>query len=244
MCWAEENPLWLTAAVTSIAPLLDHLVALDGKYVLYPGSMQQPASDVMQSMAVLEAASACNLGVTLHRPGVPFMGNEVEKRQLSIDIAAHFADSEDDWVLVFDADMVARKLSPEFIRKDLEESDHLVAEYARYEDPADEGCTAIRGIYRLVSGLSYGPAHYVVWAPTSDGEPVYLWGRPAMHTPYMEALDLSGSLKFDHRNHQRDRGRHDRAWEYYDKRDSLGVERMVENHVQGLDDDWVNISAN
>lgn len=242
MCWADENPLWLTAAVTSIAPLLDHLVALDGKYMLYPGAMQQPSSDVMQSMAVLEAASACNLGVTLHRPSEPFMGNEVQKRQLSIDLAMHFAESEDDWCVVFDADMVARHNGLASARADLEQSDHLVAEYARYEDPADEGCTPIRGIYRLVSGLTYGPAHYCISAPTSDGDRVWLWGNPNLQEPYVDALDLTQTLKFDHRNKKRDRARHDRAWDYYGKRDSLGIERLTETLVQDLDGNWVSIA--
>lgn len=244
LVWADEDPLWLSAAVTSLSPLLDHLVALDGKYVLYPGAMTNGASDVRQSMAVLEAASACHLGVTLHRPTQAYTGNEVEKRQLSVDLAKHFAESEDDWVLVFDADMIARKFSPGFVRNDLEQSDHLVAEYARYEDPADDGFTTIRGLYRLVPSLKYGPAHYTISVEASDGERLWLWGQPAHHTPYMDALDLTGSLGFDHRNTQRDRKRKERVGRYYDKRDALGVEKLGDMFVQNLEGEWVKVSAN
>lgn len=197
----------------------------------------------MQSLAILEAASACNLGVTLHRPVNAYMGNEVEKRQLSVDLAKHFAESEDDWVIVFDADMIARKFDPAFLRKDLEESDHLVAEYARYDDPEHDGFQSIRGIYRLVPSLTYGPAHYTISVATSEGEPLWLWGHPHMHEPYMEALSLTHVLKFDHRNSQRDRNRKDKAASYYEKRDSLGVEALGHNRVLNLNDEWVDVGA-
>lgn len=241
LVWADEDPQWLMAAVTALAPLLDHLVALDGRYMLYPGALSQAASSIDQSRAILEAAAACHLGVTLHRPEAAYVGNEVEKRQLGVRLAQLAKESDDDWMVVFDADMVARKFEPAYIRNDLAGSDHLVAQYGLIEDPGSDGITAVRAIYRLTEGLEYGPAHYCVSAPASDGTRVWLWGNPGIHRPYVEALNLTGVLQFDHRNTNRTLARTERAREYYRKRDMLGVESFGETFVQNLDGDWTPI---
>lgn len=239
LCWYQENPLWLTAAITAIAPALDHLIALDGGYFLYPGALEQPSSNVEQSIAVLEATAACNLGLTLYRPSQPFMENEVEKRNMSLDLAETIKEVDTDWLLVFDADMIARKFDRAYLRQDLQQSDHLVAQYARYESPEDEGFTPVRGMYRFVPGLAYGPAHWCVSAPT-DGPRIWLWGKPDIHEPYAEALDLSSILKFDHRNTRRNSVRAAKVKEYYAQRDALGIERLADTMVQDLDGNWVN----
>lgn len=241
LSWADEKPLWLMAAITAIAPLLDHLVAVDGKYILYPGAIDEPSSNVEQSVAVLEAAAANNIGLTLHRPKEPFYGNEVEKRNLTVQLAHSIKQTEADWVIVFDGDMVARKFDPGYVRYDLEKSDCAVAQYALYESPDSAGFTLLRSVYRVLPGLAYGPSHYSVSVETNDDSRAWLWGNPNFQKPYVDAVDISHSLKFDHRRNQRNPDRSSKANEYYRQRDSLDIERLGETFVQDLDGNWVNV---
>jgi hypothetical protein len=34
--WWDESPTWLAASITSLGRFCDHVVALDGRYALYP----------------------------------------------------------------------------------------------------------------------------------------------------------------------------------------------------------------
>jgi len=249
MCWAEESPTWLYTAVASTGRALDHLVALDGKYALWPGSLDAAASPVEQSQAVLEAAELAGVPVTLHRPTEPFAGNEVEKRNLSLDLALSVAD-EGDWLLVFDADMTLTGLAASF-RDALGAYGGNAAEYARFDtlDPQaltdrdvlarnvtylPTGMSPVRGMYRAIPSLRYGPAHWHVSYDAPDGVR-WLWGVPRRHRPYEGALDLTGSVVFAHRNPARERGRREKAAEYYRLRDATGAERQARLFMEGLD---------
>jgi hypothetical protein len=243
LCWYDESPAWLAATVASFAPLFDHLVALDGAYILFPGALEQPASDVAQANTITEVCAAVNLPLTLYRPTEPFFGNEVEKRNKSLQLAATVRESEDDWYCVVDADLVAHYIA-EDAKQILSESDHIVAEYGQLnvrnvQDLVDEHGVApnmtweeskreaVRGMYRALDGLQYEQAHYVLTAPTSRGK-IYLWGNRNLHQPYVdEALDLTTVVKANHRNSVRERIRAGKARDYYSRRDSQGVEKLI-----------------
>jgi hypothetical protein len=259
LCFYDESPTWLSTAITTMAPAFDYLVAVDGGYELFPGAIDQPASSLECAHAVTEAAYAAGLPLVHYRPSEPFHGNEVEKRNLSFDLARSVSEGEDDWFFVIDADYVGRYVAAD-IKATLAAADDFVsAEYARFDGvdyqaladqgvirsdfaPTRNGYTSVRGIYRALDGLHYESAHYVVAAPTSDGGKIYLWGNPGIHMPYVhETLDVTDYVKIDHRNSSRDRGRNERARAFYDVRDRFGIERLVTYTMVGLDGEPVEI---
>ena len=178
LSWADESPHWLSSCISSFAPTWDHLVAVDGKYLLFPGSLDEPASTVEQSEAVVSTCVGLGLPFTLHRPTTPFEGNEVEKRNLCLRLASAVKKSQDDWYFVVDADNLARSIVG--TRAVLENAPRtcLVAEYAVYhywdrEDAVHPSYGAVlpdkvRGIYRALDGLEYAGAHWMLRAPTSS----------------------------------------------------------------------------
>ena len=226
-------------------------VAVDGCYLLYPNSLKRPASPIEQSHAILEACAAVNLPVTLHRNNEPYYGNEVEKRNLSFDLARQVA-TEDDYFLVFDADEVASYVAGDF-KQQLEDAQPLCADYGVYnyethlqqqkdvnnvESPNDQtSLSRITGIYRNLPKLGYINAHWIVAGMYKD-EPIFLWGNPRMHQPMAEACDLSYYLKLDHRNAQREMNRSMNARRYYAQRDKLGVEALGKTYFEGVDGRW------
>ncbi len=256
LSWYDESPQWLAAAVTSFAPAIDHLVAVDGSYLLYPSSMAHPNSPIEQSQAILEAAASVNLPVTLHRRNEPFYGNEVEKRNFTFELAKTVA-TEDDYFLVFDADEVIHSLAGDF-KQQLQDSDCLVAEYGVYnwtthlQDVHDQfgvntiheknGVTAVRGIYKNIDRLQYVNAHYVV-AGYIENCPIFLWGNSNIHEPYADAEDLTHYLKVRHRNADREINRKQAAREYYTQRDKLNIEAVGMTWVEGVDGIWREVGV-
>lgn len=246
----DESPLWVMSAITSMAPALDHVVVVDGGYSLFPEALERPASSLEVAHAVTEACVSVGLAYTFFRPSSCFVGNEVEKRNLSLRLAEAARESaEDDWYIVFDCDNVAREIADD-LRDRLAESGELVAEYGVYgavdpqrifdetglETQEREGLTPVRGVYRALDGLMYGPAHWTVSLPLNGGERFWLWGNPNIHKPYShDALDLTDLLTLDHRNSQREQGRKTRAIDYYRRRDDLGVEAVSQLWMPGLD---------
>lgn len=246
LIWYDEPVQWLMASIASVAPALDHLVAADGAYLLYPGALRRPASHVEQSVAVVEACNAAGLSFSLVRPRSPWTGNEVGKRNFALQHALQVAKPHDGWILVWDADQVARPFSAQHLRRDLVEAgeEYAAAEYgnvqARREvdgiDHGDDGyaVTRVRGVYRALPGLEYGPAHWTISAPV-DGQRFWVWGNPKLHQPYASALDVSQTLVFDNRAERRSPARVAAAKTYYEKRDAVGAERVAELMVQGAD---------
>src|SRR5437667_11615337 len=114
LIWADESPGWLATACTGFGRLCDHIVAVDGFYALYPGARVRSRPD--QAEAVMTACEAAEVACTLHRPNDLFWGNEVEKRQLSLALAAPFLTPLEDWVCVFDADNHVYQINPEMLR--------------------------------------------------------------------------------------------------------------------------------
>jgi hypothetical protein len=249
----DESPLWIMSSITSMAPALDHLIVVDGGFALFPGSTEKPASRIECQEAVLEAAASVNLPLTYYKPNEPFVGNEVQKRQLSIDLALVHATPED-WLIIFDTDNTARYIAPDIkeILASENAQDHIVATYAVCSsfdaqimtdehgwNPHTnfgpmENADPVRAVYRALPGLRYGPAHYYVSAPL-DGELVWLFGDPGRTKPYADALDLTSVLKVNHRRAYRVEDRARRAREYYALRDGTGVEQVTQVWVEGLD---------
>lgn len=237
LCWWDESPSWLATAVAGFARVCDHIVAVDGAYALFPGARARSRPD--QAEAVLQAAEAAGASCTVHRPNDVFWGNEVEKRNLSLQLAAPHLTHYEDWVCVFDADMHVLQVTPEAVRRDLAETDQHVATYtvldgqdllalpgsdlAVERDVSTEWTVRMRHIYRWLPNLKYGPAHYSV-SGNLNGDLVWLRGGERDDT--LDPLQLESSLVVHHRRQHRAKVRRDAADGYLHARDHAGVERV------------------
>lgn len=234
LSWFNESPSWLSALAASAARVCDHLVAVDGRYMLFHHDM--PVSPTSEAQALIETCEGAGLALTLHRPSQPYAGNEIEKRNLLLRLALVHAEPMRDWIIVLDGDEYIRSADRDLIRHELATTDLHVAEYGleEYIDPHDEEAplniaaireipmvhrTPIRSMYRALPGLRYERTHFTV-AGEVNGETVWLWGDPRKQ----EALRLSDALIVRHRNRLRTKERRYQAAMYYEERDRLRIE--------------------
>lgn len=232
--WFNESPSWLAATVASLARVCDHVVAVDGRYALFPHDLA--ASPIQEAQTILETAEGAGVACTVHRPVEPFYGNEIEKRNLLLQLALVHAEPMLDWLIVLDGDEYIVDHAADF-RDQLERTDRHVATYAlqEYLDPnrpemplnvarmrslPDVWQVPIRSIYRALPGLTYRGTHYSV-AGEIDGTTTWLWGHPAQ----VPELDLSSFLRVRHRNPLRPLQRRQQAAGYYRARDELRIEQ-------------------
>jgi hypothetical protein len=216
LCWYDESPIWLAAAATAAARLCDHVVAVDGAYALYPGG--KPQSDPEQAEAILHAAYAAGIGVTVHRPREVWMGNQIEKRTALFRLGA---ETGADWFYVFDADDLVTHV-PADARDRLEQADEDVAVFTLWwtEDverdeakaagarmfsyPHEAANRYFRGLFRALPGLRVEGAHYH-YVADRDGGLVHLRGHEDVHElePFLNLTDM----RVQHRHPQRARAR-------------------------------------
>jgi len=223
--------------VSGFARVCDQIVAVDGGYALYPGARAR--SHPEQAEAVTIAAESAGAGCLVHRPKDVFFGNEVEKRQLSLSLAAPFLTPEEDWIVVFDADNHVLQANPDVVRSDLAKTDRNVATYtvldgkdllanpktadlARTKALSTEWTHRTRGIYRWTPDLTYGPAHWFIQG-TYGGVRQWIWG-PEEHLDVAPAFHLESSLVVYHRSQHRAKIRADAAQDYYRRRNLAGIE--------------------
>jgi hypothetical protein len=103
LSWYDEQAGHLTDAVISLGRAgVDHVVAVDGAYALYPDASNRSGSE--QHAAIRDAAGWYGMGATIHTPPEPWAGNEVEKRSAMFALGHAHADPHEDWLLVIDAD--------------------------------------------------------------------------------------------------------------------------------------------
>lgn len=250
LIWYDESPSWLSTAVAGFARVCDEIVAIDGAYSMYPGA--RPRSHPEQAEAILAAAETMGAGCTIYRPKDVWYGQEVEKRNYSLQLAAPLLTPGEDWVMIFDGDyQVMLCEDPAFARSLLENTEHNVATYTLLEsidvlkdEVAAEVCHDIplstdwtlrdRGLFRWTEDLRYGPSHWFVQG-TYDGERQWLRGPdliPGEMSGQAAAVEhLGRAFVVVHRNKKRAKVRRDAAAGYYAMRDSLGVETINEETV-------------
>lgn len=243
LCFYDEPPTWLAAVVTSSARLCDHIVAVDGAYMLFPGARTKPTSSAMAHEAMIEAARAAGIGLTLHAPTEPWSGNEVEKRSLMLQLAATVGTVGKDWVFTIDGDEIITYAS-DLVHSDLEQTDLHVATVTTVESSPDAndqqraayeaGARPYRHLMRLLNNLRCVGAHWVYMGETPDGDTVCLQGVPGLHDTE-DALDLTHAVRKEHRHAWRSRERLNAASSYYTLRDQVVAERVVPLHMAGLD---------
>jgi hypothetical protein len=232
----DESASWLSACITSMVPHVDHVVAVDGAYALYPDA--KPQSRVDQPEALVQTCHAAGIGLTLHRPQHVWFGNEIEKRNYLFRAAELVAEPDVDWYLVIDADCIIEK-APHDLRQTLADTEldnatvavwergdpYQNSERIKHEStvamPADSHYT-IRALFRAVPGLHVAGAHYRYKTP--DGR--LLWGHPLEGLE--PTLELAGGLfEIEHRTHYRSMQRHKDSWTYYGRREKAGIEASI-----------------
>jgi hypothetical protein len=250
MIWYDESPSWLAAATAGIGRIADMIVAVDGAYALYPGA--RPRSHPEQAEAIQSTAESMNMGCTVHRPKDVFWGNEVEKRNLSLQLAKPHMTAGEDWILILDADYHVMLLEyPELVRQTLETTEAHAVTYTLLDGKdllADEGMAKTaaerplstdwtlkdRGIFRWADDIRYGPSHYFLRG-TYDGEEVFLRGPDLFPSEASRACDvehLGRNLVMVHRTQQRALVRKTAAEGYYRLRDESGCEEITVETVR------------
>lgn len=215
LSWYDENPAWLAECVASASRLCDHLVAVDGAYAQFPGSLTQPYSGAEQAEVIALTAAGCGMGVTVHVPREVWWGGEVAKRNFMFKLGSTLT-TEADWFFRIDADEVLDRV-PANTRDLLEQTGCDVAEVNIY----DEGRSPFRCLFRALPGIGIEQAHYVVTA-TVDGRRVILRGDPAVHR--QEPAEPLWSVKLVHRSSARPAARLQRKAVYNAQVAAMGLE--------------------
>lgn len=231
LSWYAERPSWLAACIASYRVAgIDHLVALDGAYAMFPGGAAR--SSGVEADAIVEICNAHDIGLTLVRPAGVWAGNEVEKRTSLFRHADAIATPGKDWYLVIDADeLVTRALDgwrdaladtrldcAEVLlweREDRDTEPRAQVDRAIRVDPLAR--TPIRKLFRATPGIRCVGNHYTWMTP--DGR--QLWGSHVREP----GLDLTEQLHVEHRTQYRSLLRRDASHEYYRLRDAAGIER-------------------
>lgn len=226
MSWYNERPDWLGAAVASTAPFANHVVAVDGAYDLYPGGAGRSATG--QAEAIRETARGLGIGCTIVEPQMPWGGNEVEKRS-SLFAHAELVSTADDWYFVLDGDELVSDVAYDDFRRVLRASRYDMGDVTMWHQrdhtaPDDRPFVLamteeqrIRVVFRAIRGLRVVGKHYRYALP--DGRELWGDGRDRW-----EQGDDFTPLRIEHRNLQRDLWRAKEARDYYERRDSLGIE--------------------
>lgn len=233
LSWYDESPTWLSTCVAGIGRFCDEVIAVDGAYALYPGGRAR--SHPQQVEAITLAAETAGIGCMVYQPSEKWAGNELEKRNKCLDLAASIAE-DGDWVAVIDADYHLLKCEPEVIRVELANCEEDVAAYILLEgkDFASSGTLeqfaaarnvdhewvyATRDLYRWNPTLRVGPAHWC-YSAELDGERRWLRG-PYDLEPH---FSLNRNLVFYHRTADRYDVRRRAADKYYELRDTFSIE--------------------
>lgn len=237
----DESPTWLAAHAAATARLVDHIIYLDGAYVLYDAD--GASSGIEAHDAIARACHAAGVGFSIHVPATPWIGNEVAKRAFHFSLAEAMT-TADDWYVVIDVDHILTSLDAAQVRADLATGDHDAYDATlmeRYDsasmagaDLPSESRSQHTCFFRAIRGLTVRGAHYVYAYPDPDAR----WGWRALWGPHTQ-LDVSppGTLQveFEHWSKFRAAGRRQAAKDYYDRRDQARIERVSSNYIETLD---------
>ena len=250
LSWYDESPSWLAATVASFAPVLDHLIAVDGAYGSFPGGRAR--SDLGQAETIMRTADAVGLGVTVHQPSTVFWGNEVEKRSLMFSLGLAQAELWKDWFWVIDGDEVLTK-APSDLRTRLQYIERLACEVTlwtqdHWNDLAPDAAQmmklppisrhAMRMLFRAIPDLTVRNRHDIYVGTDPDGEPLYLWGPQEIDPVIAEPLP---EVEVEHRSTKRDAARRASSLEYYKIREALGLERINRTMFETLDGNFSEV---
>lgn len=226
LSWFDEEPAWLERCVTSLTLLpVDHLIALDGAYGLFPDG--KPSSGRKQANAIKTAAKDAGITVDVYQP-LKTWSTELVKRDYLFRMAEQKTEPTD-WYFVIDSDEYVDHVgntreilgtSFDVAAVDLQEPGHPhgTIHYATHPK-----------FFRAIRGLHCDTAHFRYRTP--DGR--LLWGdavrdrcEPRQMTP----------MRVIHKTRLRPAARRARADKYYEDRDALGLENLPAERWLTTDD--------
>jgi hypothetical protein len=208
LSWFDEQPEALRRCVRSLAGVADVVVALDGRWSLFPGSRN--VSPLEQAEAIHEAATEIGIPVIDEscRSSSPWE-SQMEKRTALM----RFAAEREPWTLVIDADEYITDCATVALRDELLDAALDVAEVAII--PAGPGIFDTRAkprrrLYRSSVRVTVERGHNGY--RTMDGR--WLNGDAA-HVDVEPAVDLSALLALVHDHDARQDSRERAADSYY-----------------------------
>jgi hypothetical protein len=247
LCWYNESPTFLAATVASLKKMdVDHVVAIDGAYMLYPQGKGH--SSLQEAQTIQTICDSLDIGYTIHTmpPQQKWRGGEVEKRNFMFQIAGLIAD-DGDWFLSIDADEVIESVNID-LKAALEATSFDAAlltleDKIDPQDDSDGGFNKFiavnqavpntfrqpsRRLFRILPGFRVEANHYTYLAGYGKDEK-RLWGAGVYGTDgEVPALDLTGKVIMEHRQNLRDKSRSDARWSYYVARDEAQIETLYE----------------
>lgn len=218
LAWYAEPVPFLERLVESLAGVVDTLVAIDGRWDLFPGG--EPSSSDEEILAIEEASARVGLDLVMESDGVVWR-SQVAKRDYLLEAAAG---EHADWILIVDGDEFVTHAEPETLRAELAATELNVALAMTvpqnvtwpYRDlPTNP--RPVRRIFRAGTRMP-GPAHNAY----RFGDE-WLMGDLA-HVMPADALDLSAQLHVAHDNRNRGKERNLAAKEYRRARRERRVE--------------------
>lgn len=223
--WYDEPLPALAACLTSLrrAAGVDHVVALDGRYALFPGDAY--LSPTEQSVAIDFGCRDLGMDLTLLAPDSGPWPGEPEKRTALFAAGLEVAEPGD-WFLVMDADQVVTRW-PEGVREELDSSPHETGDVTFHDETlAQTGGMAdfptdfpMRILFRAQEvRVEEHHARYL----SADGRILWSGRQSEVHVP---GADLTAAVTIDHRPMVRPTERQLAKSVYYTTRDELGVER-------------------
>lgn len=243
--WWDESPTWLAASIASMARFCDHVVALDGRYALYPDSRLQSGS--AEHYAVIDAARASGLGVTLHTAPRTFP-DEMAKRSHLFRLAALESEPMRDWYFVLDGDEVVVEAPQRAVVLDALDNARLAGEHVltatlwEKADPHENPQRTELGM-KLATDWRYESRsprfflahhdmrvegyHYNYVGENEDGRTVELWGQDGVVQNRPSWGTLCGRVILENRNRLRASVRDRDRQDYYDMRDRTGLETIA-----------------
>lgn len=214
--WYDEDQITLRRVCGDVARLgATKLVAVDGAYENFKGRVGAN-SNPYQREDLEDAALANGLDLISYVPQTKWVGDEVAKRQVMLDLALAVTPA-DGWLLVYDADYELINLNvdvPELLASTVEDAVDITFTTSP-EMP--EGDHHFRMFLRATAGLRMGTNHYTYLYP--DGRhSVVMVGGSTIEGPWVKGVRVF------HRHYLRDAARHQAQTDYYEIRDTQKLE--------------------
>jgi hypothetical protein len=245
LSWWDESEAWLTSTITSMGRICEHLIAVDGRYALYPGERTQGATS--EGYAIQDAARAAGMGLTLYTAPRTWR-DEMDKRTHLFRLGMLEARAFEDWFFILDGDEVLIE-SPDraAIRVMLDAaradgSDVVTATLWEKTDPAaDEQReqlsrnmpvaytyeTPTPRFWRALRDLRVEGYHFNYLGENEDGDTVEMWGSDTVVDTRARWTRGDSLVVIENRNRLRGQVRDAARQQYYRDRDDTGLETIA-----------------
>lgn len=245
LSWWEESEAWLAATIASMGRVCDHVIAVDGRYALYPGERVQSASS--EGYSIQDAARAAGMGLTLYTAPRTWR-DEMDKRTHLFRLGMLEAREFEDWFFILDGDEVLiESPSREQVREGLDTArvdGNDVATGLLWEktDPAADAQrealsnnlpvaytyeTATPRFWRALRNLRVEGYHYNYLGENEAGATVEMWGCDEVVADRAGWWFTGGAVVIENRNRLRAKLRDAARQQYYLDRNETGLETIA-----------------